>query len=141
MNRRGFTVLEIVVTLVVISVLLTVGIYTAMSGQSTYRDRERQADIKAISIALEDYYKREGFYPVGAVISTALKIDSQALKAPGQTTISIQSGGLADANSVDKYIYEVLPVGCDNTAIECRNFRLYYLKEVGGDKQTVFSKN
>lgn len=150
MNRRGFTVIEIIVVLIVISILLSIGVYTTLSRQSVYRDRERQSDVNSIKISLENYYKNNsGVYPIATDVASDLEnptkmkgspIDSQALIAPGQVDASLVSGTNLNA-SIENYTYEPLPADCNNTDKECRSYKLHYKKETDGTVVTVASKN
>ena len=54
--QRGFTIIELIITLVVMGILLVLGIVDLTSSQAKSRDSERQADISNISSALESYY-------------------------------------------------------------------------------------
>lgn len=56
--NRGFTVVEIIVTLVVITILLGLGIVGIRSSLANARDTERESDIKTIATGLEERYKK-----------------------------------------------------------------------------------
>lgn len=66
---RGFTVVEILVTLVIMTVLLTLGVVGMRSTLANARDAERQEDISVLARGFELYYKRglngntQGSYP------------------------------------------------------------------------------
>ncbi len=55
--KRGFTVVEILITLAVMAVLLGLGVVSMRSVLANGRDSERKADIDAIARSLEAYYK------------------------------------------------------------------------------------
>lgn len=60
--KRGFTVVELLITLVVIGILLGLGTVGLRSTLANGRDAERQADIETIARGLEEYYKRGNPY-------------------------------------------------------------------------------
>lgn len=65
MNNKGFTLIELIVSVVVIAVLMstTLVAYSAVSQNS--RDARRKTDLEMIRGALEQYRSRHGQYPVG----------------------------------------------------------------------------
>lgn len=62
-NRRGFTLIELMVVVSVIAVLSTVGLVTYTNAQKNSRDAKRKADLGQIQSALELYYNINGRYP------------------------------------------------------------------------------
>ncbi len=56
MLRRGFTVVEIIITLTIMGILLALAVVNLNATQISSRDDERKADVKAISDALETYF-------------------------------------------------------------------------------------
>ncbi len=54
---RGFTVVELLITLIVMAILLTLGVVNLRSTLANGRDTERQSDIEVIARGLEQYYK------------------------------------------------------------------------------------
>ena len=65
--KRGFTVVEVLVTLVVIAILLGLGTVGLRSTLVNGRDSERRSDIETIARGLEIYYERGNPYVIGAV--------------------------------------------------------------------------
>lgn len=64
--NRGFTIVEILITLVVMVVLLTLGTISISSLLRNARDAERQEDIGAIARGLEQRYNKGNSYIVGS---------------------------------------------------------------------------
>lgn len=60
---RGFTLVELLVVISIISVLATVMIASFRSSQARGRDTQRKSDLKQISNALELYYSDYNKYP------------------------------------------------------------------------------
>ncbi len=55
--RRGFTVVELVVVMVIMAILLTLATFSISKYQANARDSERNADIASIARGLETRYK------------------------------------------------------------------------------------
>lgn len=62
-KTRGFTLVELLVVLAILSVLVTVTIAAFRSSQSRGRDAERKSDLKQIANAVELFYSDYGKYP------------------------------------------------------------------------------
>ncbi len=54
--KRGFTVVEILITLVIMAILLTLGVVSLRNVQAEARDKERATDIDTIARGLERRY-------------------------------------------------------------------------------------
>lgn len=68
MNKKGFTLLELLVVVGIISILVALMAVTFSVIQARSRDARRREDLKAMQDALEQYYSNNGFvYPVGTV--------------------------------------------------------------------------
>lgn len=136
MKRRfGFTVVEIIIVITVISILAGIGIVSYSGMQVRARDTERQADVEAIAAAFETYYEQYGTYPSHREVTNAnndgdasslpqfgkpwlqdtLRLSEPMLISPsGQssasTNMSIVSSDNASANPTDAntYLYYTL---------------------------------
>jgi len=64
---RGFTFIEIMVTVIIMGVLSTLGISTFQSTQKKSRDVNRKASLTAVTKALEQYMTDKGQYPASSV--------------------------------------------------------------------------
>ena len=116
MKRGGFSIIEIVITITVLGILLSLGVVAMNSSQVAARDAERKADVEAIAMSFEGYYKNSmgsgesdtggtspffmsgGTYPgTGYMYNAGLKIiapeaDPKIFNAPGSTnTLSVVS--------------------------------------------------
>ncbi|MDB5160412.1 MAG: putative Type secretion system protein [Candidatus Saccharibacteria bacterium] len=56
MTRRGFTIVELIITITIMGILLTLAVVNIGSTQMNARDEERKADIEAIASNLEAFY-------------------------------------------------------------------------------------
>ena len=63
-NKKGFTLLELLVVIGIIGVLVSLATVAYTSAQRKSRDSRRQADMKAVQSALEVYYSENSYvYP------------------------------------------------------------------------------
>lgn len=62
-STSAFTIVEIAVVIVIISVLVTLTVAAYNTVQSQSRDTERKNDISLIKRALQKYYNENGEYP------------------------------------------------------------------------------
>lgn len=56
MWRRGFTIVELAITVTIIGILLTLAVVNMNQAQMNARDSERKGDVEAIAMAFEAYY-------------------------------------------------------------------------------------
>jgi len=142
-NRRGFTLVELIVVIVVIAILATL----ATLGFNRYledgRDNRRTANATTIAEALEKYYDKNGEYPscaaitaAGSIVSTnTLKgIDQSALLVPNadsSITNSIKCGSnLTPGGTTNDFIQYVGDGSADCTGSgSCLNYTLRYRSE------------
>ncbi|MFH0951473.1 MAG: prepilin-type N-terminal cleavage/methylation domain-containing protein [bacterium] len=66
MNRKGFTLVELLVVIVIIGILATLATVALGSARLKARDARRISDIKQIQTALELYYNDMQRYPTTA---------------------------------------------------------------------------
>ncbi len=62
-HTRGFTVVELITVVAIISILSGIVIFNAVTGSARSRDVDRQADLKTLQSAIELYKQRYGRYP------------------------------------------------------------------------------
>ncbi len=140
---RGFTVVEMVVTILILSVLLTIGGMAFVSAQKNARDNDRTSDIDTIARTLENYYKNNQNSKVGYPATSKISSGSEFLRQLDATTLrspSTNSGiSLMSANSnsaqnpdIDQYIYQPLDRDgnlCSDENQECSSFKIFYKLE------------
>lgn len=64
-TKRGFTIVEIIVVLVILALLIIGSVPFIGRAQADARDDKREADIAMITAAIDKYYQDNGEYPVG----------------------------------------------------------------------------
>lgn len=64
-RRAGFTLVELLIVMAVMSILVGIGINTFSIAQKKARDARRKADLRQIQTALEIYRQDYGYYPSG----------------------------------------------------------------------------
>jgi len=170
MVRRGFTVVELIITITIMGILMVLAVVNVNATQAQARDAERAADIEAITLAFEGFYKvgnastPPGSYPSTAtsnnpnarVISTLNdQLNIKSLLAPGindetfksfiSATNTIQTAeGVLPQPDKDHYVYQPLRQDgaiCTSYTQGCQKFNLYYFKEVDSTVHKVSSKN
>lgn len=62
--NRGFTLIEILVSIAIVGIISTVGIVSYSQAQIIARDARRKSDLRSIALALEVYYQKNKQYPV-----------------------------------------------------------------------------
>jgi general secretion pathway protein G len=82
-NKRGFTLLELLVSMTIIAVLTAIGIVSYSSVNKRSRDVKRKSDLEQVRSALEMYRADNGAYP---------NIGSGFLDAQGLDTDLVDSG-------------------------------------------------
>jgi len=66
-SNKGFTLLELLIVIALIGILVSLGAASYTAAQKKTRDARRQADMKAIQDAFEQYYaNNNGNYPTSA---------------------------------------------------------------------------
>ncbi len=63
MLKKGFTLIEMLIVVGIISVLITLGAFVYTSATRTSRDGKRKADLENVRAALEQYRAQNNAYP------------------------------------------------------------------------------
>lgn len=152
MNRKhGFTIIELVVTIVILGLLISISIFGYNKIQADSRDSQRSARIGAITEALEKYYAKNGEYPScaamtqdGTTVATnvlvGLEKDALLIPHPGSATNSITCTGLT-GSSPDAYAYVGDGSAVCNSGTSCLQYTLQYKEEGTGAIKSVASRH
>ena len=155
-NARGFTLVEILVVVVIITVLATIGTLTYGGFQSQSRDKKREANANVIADSLERYYEKNGEYPSIADVTSTNAAEVKSLLNVSDTSALVMPNAPANTLNSLKPPTETLNPGiiayeaklsgksdnavCENKGGGCDSFILRWLEE-GGDVQTIDSRN
>lgn len=63
-TKKGFTIIELLVSIVVIGILATIMIISYSGIQQQSRDSERGSDIVQLKMAIEKYHSDKSLYPI-----------------------------------------------------------------------------
>lgn len=137
MIRRGFTIVELVITITIMGILLTLAVVGLNATQVNARDAERKGDVEAIGLHLENYYNSNydasnfiggRYLEAGYISESGLKeylpdLDLKNVRAPGvdlsqpvsfipaTNTITTTAGIQPKPSSTnDVYVYQPLTV-------------------------------
>jgi prepilin-type N-terminal cleavage/methylation domain-containing protein len=143
MVRQAFTVVEILITIAIMGILLTLVIVNVNSTQANARDTERKADVEAIATLFESYYETTNdssggqfwmsglSYPDTIFVSSEEELkkatpdlDPKALRAPGvntsdpmnlipATNTTQTTAGVLPQPTTSTYVYQ--PLSSSNT--------------------------
>ena len=170
MGRRGFTVVEIIITVTIMGILLTLAVVNLNSTQVRARDDERRADVEAIASAFENFFQRgtvstdPGTYPStttsdGSNQDILDKVDGeiniQSLLAPGindtatksfisATNATQTTAGVSPQPNLTDYVYQPLQANgslCTSELQECRKFNIFYQLETDGSIEMITSRS
>ena len=163
MNRRGFTIVELIVVISVMGILLILSVVNLRGSQIDARDTERKTDIETIALHLDTFYKSGtedstsvGWYPSTVIVGTETTIlrdiDPKSLATPGTTSSSLvaatnstqTTAGVSPQPDINQYVYQ--PIQSDGTLCtlvtqECRKFNLYYRLEKDNTVYILTGKN
>lgn len=62
-KNRGFTLMELLIVMVILSILVAIATGTYTTSSKRGRDNRRKNDLRNIATALESYYSDKGTYP------------------------------------------------------------------------------
>lgn len=88
MNKRGFTLIELIVVIAIIGLLSTLAVVALGSARVKARDAKRLSDLKQLQTALELYYTDLNLYPLGTGITMG-DADHACLNNTGFTTAAL----------------------------------------------------
>lgn len=160
-QRAGFTIVEIVITLTIMAILVSLAAVNLRSSVLQANDQERITDIKNIMTFQDSYYDRNNssYFPVSSSSSTAQietwysAMDPSNLRTPG---VVAPNYSLVSATNAVQTVAGVLPKPLKTTYVyqpidsagalcaatpNCRKFNIYYLSDVDGTVQKMMSKN
>jgi prepilin-type N-terminal cleavage/methylation domain-containing protein len=157
MNMRGgFTIVELIITLTIMAILMSLAVVNLTSTLAKGRDEERRTDVSNIILYQETAYNRsttKTYFTNTAALTPGTNatveawyqnLDRNNLRAPGvaASTYSVvaasnnvqTTGGVMPQPTNTTYVYQ--PIENDgtvcNTVNACRKFNIYYREESTG---------
>lgn len=138
----GFTLIELLIVIAIIIILSAVGALGYMMAVRVTRDAKRQADLKIIQSALEQYYLDVRNYPPGQMTFTA----GMNLIDPTGAKVYLNNVP-TDPNpspSYPRYLYTPLTRAggsCSGTPTNCQFYCLYAVLEAGSSMSALCPNN
>jgi prepilin-type N-terminal cleavage/methylation domain-containing protein len=145
-NRKGFTLVELLVVISILGILATIGLVAFSSAQARGRDTQRKSDLKQISTALELYYSDYQVYPAssndGEIMGCPSAVIPKACVWGGSGTTSEFTDGKTtyfqhlpkDPSAGIGYYYRVVDPGSDGTGSK---FQIFAYLENSQDPQII----
>src|SRR3989344_2551264 len=141
--RRGFTIIELMVVMTVISILATMALYGLNKSQAAARDAQRQQIMTGLQGTFERFYGDWQRYPIGnscqdlcSVINGLMAGTSPYLSSvpidPGTKTTICNDSTLACSGANPTCKGAVYTYTCSNTATFPQSYVLTLTKESGG---------
>lgn len=110
-NQAGFTIIELLVVVLVVSVLTLVGVSNIRSVRAERRDEARKTDVNAMYFQLEAFFEKNSYYPEKLDATTLAGIDPSSLKDTKGSTIG---------DPASEYTYT--PENCSES--KCKGYEL-----------------
>jgi prepilin-type N-terminal cleavage/methylation domain-containing protein len=137
MTRRGFTIVELIITITIMGILLTLAVVNVGTTQVKTRDDERTNDVTSFALSLEQFYTNGqqdsglelGRYPSDGILDAAPTpleklrrvfpdMDFAAVTAPGKSspldTLTVATNNaqatisVAPQPTISQYVYQPL---------------------------------
>lgn len=114
MNKKAFSLVELLVVIAVIGILATLAVVSLQGARKGARDAKRIANIKQIQTALELYYNDQGQYP------ESLNFGQGSIESPNAVYMEkIPSApSPADGNCGSNNAYLYIPIGINGRAYQ-----------------------
>ncbi len=138
----GFTLVELLVTISILTILATIALISYGNIQRSARDARRKSDISNIQSALEQYHADQGYYPLFSASCTDGSLSAGcALKNPAATKTYMVKVPQETQPGITAYPYSPQPISCTNTvsnpATYCTNYCLYAIVENASSNVTA----
>lgn len=138
MSKKGFTLVELLVTISILAILMSIAVISYSNIQKNTRDAKRKSDLATIQAALEQYHSDQGFYPYSLddayIESTDITIAFPLTSNTGNPTISSSPKIYLSKISYDPkntgynhYNYIPINLHCGNTLSSgyCTSYCIY----------------
>lgn len=140
-RQTGFTLVELMVTVVIVGILAGVSLVAYNQIQKDARDNTRQSTAALISTALEKYYQKNGEYPAPSALSASsgISINTAATKLginPADITMPRITAGtnpiITTAGTPGSGFITYDTTGCQGGSTGgCESYTLRYINDSG----------
>jgi len=123
-SNKGFTLVELLVTISILAILMTIAMISYGNVQKNARDNKRKSDISTIQSALEQYHSDQGYYPTSSDFNIPVTVTSlvfgtktylSKVPFPASGTYSYTASSVSSPSVIT----------CNNTTTRCINYCLY----------------
>ena len=99
-NKKGFTLLELIVAMAIIAVLMGLSLFGIQSVQRSQRDTERRAAVSNVNLEVAAYYGDNGVYPSVSfdIASGTAKIGTKSVVLKGSAKLAPAGATTSDLN-------------------------------------------
>lgn len=101
-NKKGFTLLELIVAMAIIAVLMGLSLFGIQSVQRSQRDTERRAALSNINLEIAAYYGDHGSYPTSITFTKVNGTESTATIAGTTKVVSLKGAAKLGDNTSKK---------------------------------------
>jgi prepilin-type N-terminal cleavage/methylation domain-containing protein len=101
LQKRGFTLTELLVAMALIGVLATIVYANFGSAGATGRDAQRQADLRLLQTAIEQYKVKNGYYPAGCQGENQWSGGTYGCPTGNEYIVGLVAGGFISRLPVD----------------------------------------
>lgn len=102
--KRGFTIVELVITIVIMGILLTLAVVNLNDSQANARDAERKSDVESIALHLENYYNNQDpslFMSGGTYLGSSYMNDAEVYDfLPDIDPKNVHAPGVDESSSI-----------------------------------------
>lgn len=124
---KGFTLIELLVTISIIAILTAIGMVAYSSVIKQGRDSKRQADLRTVQSALEQYHNDNFYYP--GSIGFGSQLNNSAGRWPSIPITKVYLNKTSNDPlplPYPQYTYVPLGTGCsDGSPQKCTSYCLY----------------
>jgi prepilin-type N-terminal cleavage/methylation domain-containing protein len=149
-NKKGFTIIELLVTVSIVAILMTVVVGSFGSARETSRDSQRQTDLRTVEAALALYQNKYGRYPEACNNATISRGNTAILSGQRDTNHECTDGTSQYIKGLAPEFIPKLPVdpklnGLDSGYVYAVNsegsvYKFMALKTVETETIDIFSK-
>ncbi len=90
-NKKGFTLVELMIVITVIAILSTIAVVSFTRVQKQSRDTKRKGDVRSLATALQAYFTEVNSYPATLAALTPTYIPSVPTAPSGESLVGSYS--------------------------------------------------